>query len=151
MYPYQYPMYPFNPVCGGCSMPYSYPVEDAYRSSESEDFNFSQEPRGEAPANMQIPMPSMMTQPGTMMPGMMAPTGTMQPDMLTQLNTLQTDIMAQLNALQQSTFTNVLKQIQTETPQIISALIAIGTSIEALRQIILRIIEVANKEQKSAM
>ena len=158
MYPYNYPwqgMYPYNPMVYG-----NYPIPNDYSnypmmhrfddtndveelSNPLENNEIPEESRGEGTGGMQIPSqfgkghathfpPGMPMQPGMMpmQPGMMSPEMMAQPGM------------------QQDTFSVVLKQIQAETPQILSAIIALGMSIETLRQIVLRIVEAASTAQK---
>jgi hypothetical protein len=164
MYPYQYTgqaMYPFNSMMyGSCPAPLYYPDyqtmhrfedkndEKECLTQEFEDFESFDDTRNEGtagyPASMQMPSqygkghaaqpPSAsLMQPGMMQPGMTQPS-----------------TMPQIGAVPQDTFSAVLKQIQLESPQILSTLIALGISIENMRQIILRIIEAASQERKAA-
>lgn len=72
----------------------------------------------------------------------------MQPGMTMQPGITMQPGAAVPSILSDDTFSAVLKQIQIEAPQILSALIALGVSLNSLRMIIMRIIESANREQK---
>lgn len=168
MYPYQYPcqgMYPYNPMAyGNYLLPCVYPGSpEEYRSEELEEkeensnkepenTELSEEARGQGaagtPGGMQAPAQAGKGHAAQFPTGMPMQPGMMQPGMMTQ-----SDIMAQLGALQpgilqQDAFSAILRQIQAEAPQILSALISLGVAIETIRQSIIRIVESADKAQK---
>lgn len=163
MYPYQYPcqgMYPYNPMpYGNYLLPCIYPGSpDEYRSEEfeekeennnkeQENIELSEETRNQGTSGtsggMQTPAQTGKGHAAQFPTGM-----PMQPGMMTQ-----SDIMSQLGTMQQGmmqqdVFSAILKQIQAEAPQILSALISLGVAIETIRQSIIRIVDAAEKAQK---
>ncbi|HBM74697.1 MAG TPA: hypothetical protein DD429_03985 [Clostridiaceae bacterium] len=171
-------IYPFNQLaCGNYVLPCMYPgYPDEYRSEvvdeedekledinreedkESEDITQSEDARGQgsgtSQGNAQVQnqfgkgnsgkfpstaptQPEMTGQEGIMQPGMFA-----QPGVMPQLGPLQAGILGQ------DSFSEVIRQLQSEAPQILSSLISLGLAIETLRQSIIRIINAAEDKQK---
>lgn len=147
-------MYPYPMMFGGYYMPYyGCPMArfdgSMYDGSLYDDDFYDREVEdGEAPflGSTQTPVSTMtpaapMMPETPMMPGTPVQQDAAQPGM-------QPEGAAQLTPEQQDAFTTIWKQIQADAPQMLNALLSIGASIDTLRQLILRIMEVAEKETK---
>jgi hypothetical protein len=61
---------------------------------------------------------------------------------------MQPGMQTQMPAMSQDAFIAVIKQIETETPEIIKVLVSLGLAIETSREIIFRIIQAAQNPSK---